>query len=55
MLPDLIKTSLSGSIKNVRTIVDAFIQSHIYQNMLCEVNKIVLLYFTFPITTATAE
>ena len=56
MLPDLINTSLSGSIKNVtnvRTIVDAFIQSHIYQNMLCEVNKIILLYFTFPVTTAT--
>ena len=26
-----------------------------YQNMLSEANKILLLYFTFPVTTATAE
>ena len=58
MLPDLINTALAGSIKkvtNVRTIVDALVKSDIYQNMLCEVNKVILLYFTFPVTTATAE
>ena len=58
MLPDLINTALAGSIKkvtNVRTIVDALVKSDIYQNMLCEVNKLILLYFTFPVTTATAE
>ena len=58
MLPDLINTALAGNIKkvtNIRTIVDALVKSEIYQNMLCEVNKVILLYFTFPVTTATAE
>ena len=58
MLPDLINTALAGSNKkvtNVRTIVDALVKSDIYQNMHCEVNKVILLYFTFPVTTATAE
>jgi len=58
MLPDTIKTALNGTIKrvtNVRTIADAMMQSEIYQNMLCEVNKILVLYFTFPVTTSTAE
>ncbi|XP_065885455.1 zinc finger MYM-type protein 1-like [Dysidea avara] len=58
MLPDAIKTALNGTIKrvtNVRTIADAMMQSEIYQNMLCEVNKVLLLYFTFPVTTSTAE
>jgi len=58
MLPDMIKTALNGTIKrvtNVRTIADAMMQSEIYQNMLCKVNKILLLYFTFPATTSTAE
>ena len=43
MLPDMIKTALNGSIRqatNVRTIADAMMQSEIYQNMLCEVNKV---------------
>ena len=40
---------------NVRTIPDAMMQSDIYKTMLCEVNKLLLLYFTFPVTTATAE
>ena len=58
MLPDTIKTAFDGSIKrvtNVRTIADAMMKSEIYQNMLCEVNKALLLYFTFPVTTSTAE
>ena len=58
MLPDVIKTALDGTIKivtNVRTIADAMMKSDIYQNMLCEVNKVLLLYFTFPVTTSTAE
>jgi len=53
-----IKTSLNGTIKqvtNVRTIADSMMQSEIYQNMLCEVNKILVLYFTFSVTTSTAE
>ena len=47
MLPDLINTALAGSIKkvtNVRTIVDALVKSEIYQNMLCEVNKVISLF-----------
>jgi len=46
MLPDMIKTALNGTIKrvtNVRTIADAMMQSEIYQNMLCEVNKILAI------------
>ena len=58
MLPDLIKTAFDGSIKkvtNIRTIPDAMTKSSIYQKMLCEVDKLLLLYLTFPVTTATAE
>ena len=58
ILPDVIKTAFDGNIKrvtNVRTITDAMMKSDIYQNMLCEVNKVLLLYFTFPVTTSTAE
>ena len=58
MFPDVIKTALEGSITrvtNVRTIADAMLKSEIYQNMLSEVNKMLTLYFTFPVTTATAE
>lgn len=57
MLPDVIKTS-SLSIKhvtNVRTIVSAMSESAIYQGMLQEVDKLLRLYLTFPVTTATAE
>ena len=57
MLPDLIKTAFNGTIKkvtNIRTIADAMIQSDIYKTMLCEVNKLLLLYFTFPVI-AVAE
>ena len=58
MLPDLIKTAFNGTIKkvtNIRTIADAMMQSDIYKTMLCEVNKLLLLYFTFSVTAATAE
>ena len=57
MLPDVIKTS-SLSIKqvtNVRTIVSAMNESTIYKGMLREVDKLVKLYLTFPVTTSTAE
>ena len=58
MLPDIIKTALEGTIKkvtNVRTIADAMLKSDIYQSMLSEAKKLLSLYFTFPVTTATAE
>ena len=58
MIPDLIATAFDNSVKkvtNVRTISSAMLESCIYQKMLTEVHKLLLLYFTFPVTTATAE
>ena len=57
---DMIKTALSGSIPiqtvtNVRTIAEPMNKGDIYKTMLSEVDKILKLYFTFPVTTATAE
>ena len=57
---DMIKTAFSGSIPvtkvtNVRTIAEAMNTSDIYKGMLSEVDKLLKLYFTFPVTTATAE
>ena len=57
MLPSVIKTS-SQTIKqvtSVRTIVGAMTESDIYKGMLPEIDKLLKLYFTFPVTTATAE
>ena len=57
MLQDAIKTS-SLSVKkvtNVRTIVQAMNESQIYKGMLLEVDKLLKLYLTFPVTTSTAE
>ena len=53
MLPNIIKIAFHGTIKT--TMADAMIQSDIYQTMLCKVNKLLLLYFTFPVTTTMAE
>ena len=58
MLPDLIKTAFNNSVKevtNIRTIADAMLKSEVYQKMLTEIDKLLLLYFTFPVTTSTAE
>ena len=60
MLPDMIKTAFSNDVSvkkvtNVRTIADAMEQSEIYKGMLSEINKVLILYFTFPVTSATAE
>ena len=57
MLPDVIKTSSLNikQVTNVRTIVSAMSESAIYQGMLQEVDKLLKLYLTFPVTTATAE
>lgn len=57
MPQDVIKTS-SLSVKkvtNVRTTVQAMNESHIYKGMLLEVDKLLKLYLTFPVTTSTAE
>lgn len=42
-------------VTNVRTISDAMNTSCIYKNMLNEVHKLLKLYYTFPVTTATSE
>lgn len=42
-------------VTNVRTISDAMNTSCIYKNMLNEVDKLLKLYYTFPVTTATSE
>lgn len=43
------------SVTNVRTISDAMNTSCIYKTMLNEVDKLLKLYYTFPVTTATSE
>ncbi len=58
MLADTINTAFGGSIKtvtNVRTIADALNQSTIVRGMLNEVDKLVQVYLTYPVTSATAE
>ena len=60
MIPGLIKDAFQDiyiHIKsaNVRTIVEAMNRSEIYKMMLGEMYEILKLYFTFPVTTATAE
>ena len=56
----MIKTAFIGSIPvtkvtNVRTIAEAMNKSDVSKAMLSEVDKLLKLYFTFPVTTATAE
>ena len=39
----------------MRTIVEAMTESAIYKGMLPEVDKLLKLFLTFPVTTATVE
>ena len=57
LVKDMIRQTLSSvtTVTNVRTISEAMNTSDIYKNMLSEVNKLVKLYFTFPVTTTTSE
>ena len=58
MIPDMIKTAFDGSIKKVttvRTLTDAMNKSEIYKRMLSEVDKLLKIYLTLPVTSATAE
>ena len=60
MLPDMVKTAFAGEVPikkvtNVRTIASAMEQSYIYKGMLSEIDRILKIYFTFPVTSATAE
>jgi len=55
MIPNMIKTAFDGSVKKVtimRTLRDAMNNSEVYRGMLSGVDK---LYFTFPVTSATAN
>lgn len=59
LVHNMIKTANSEDIpvtkgNNVRTIAEAMNRSDIYKSMLSEVNKLLQLYFTFPVTTTTA-
>ena len=42
-------------VTNVTTISDTMNTSRIYKTMLSEVDKLLKLYYTFPVTTATSE
>ena len=58
MLPNLIKIVFNDSVKevtNIRTIASAMLESEVSQKMLTEIHKLLVLYFTFPVTTSTAE
>ena len=43
------------SVTNVRTISNAMNTSCVYKKMLNEIDKLLKLYYTFPVTTATSE
>lgn len=59
LIPDMIKTAFIHSpikkVTNLRTIADAMNKSEIYKGMLSEIDKVLKIYFTFPVTTSTAE
>ena len=60
MLPDALKTTFPGSssikaVTSIRTIADALNQSDVVKGMLSEVDKVLKAYFSFPVTSATAE
>ena len=61
MLPDVLRTVFSGSaiqlkkVTNVRTIADAFNGNEMVKRMFSEVDKLLRVYLTFPVTSATAE
>ena len=58
LIPYMIKTAFVQSpIKKVTTlrIADAMYKSEIHKGMLSEIHKVLKIYFTFPVTTSTAE
>ena len=54
---DAVKTALPNTkeVTSIRTIASVFAESSIYVGMLREVAKLVTVYLTFPVTSATAE
>ena len=60
MLPDAVKaTPLDGvyvrKVTRVQTICDIFNEQSSIKALLSEVHKLILIYLTIPVTTATAE
>lgn len=57
MLPDVVKTALPDvkQVTNVRTICDAMNSSPVVKSLLGEVHKLLRLYLTVPVTSATSE
>lgn len=58
MLSDFIKAATNAPLKEVtsiRTIIDALNSSQIGKTLLSEVTKLIKIYLTIPVTTATAE
>ena len=60
MLPDTVKSStLDGiyvrEVTRVQTICDIFNQQSSIKALLSEVYKLIVIYLTIPVTTATAE
>ena len=42
-------------VTNVQTIADAMEKSDVFKGRLAEIDKLVRIYFTYPLTSATAE
>ena len=57
LLADTVKLAIPSikKVTSIRTICDAMNSQSVYKSMLPEVHKILRLYLTIPITTATSE
>ena len=59
MVADMIKNAFQNPpirlVSNIRTIADGMNQSNIYKKMLGEVDEVLKIFFTIPVTTARAE
>ena len=61
LLPDLINTYSASQgtpnfkVTSLRTLAQIFLALPLSRDMLSEVNQLLRLYFTIPVTTATAE
>ena len=55
MIKNAFQHTTIKSVTNVRTIAEGMNQSEIYKRMLGEIHKVLKNYFTFPVTSATAE
>ena len=60
MAPNMINTAFACEVPvkmvtNVRTIASAMKRSEIHKGMLTEIDKVLKIHLTFPVTSATAE